>query len=134
MTTEDKCITRETAQAIAERAKKAKVELPKSELFHIKWKDKDNRSWFMGHKNYFGRMLKNKIIEFPAYSWQEILIEHPKAFFGEKCADGCNNKHCRSGWHIPEKKWMSCSQKILSLLQQNKKEEAEKYLLDNLAF
>ena len=58
------------------------------------------------------------------YSWQEILIDHAKFFFGEE--DICFvSKFSENKFSVSV---------CISYLQQNRVEEAEAFFLDNLTF
>ena len=60
--------------------------------------------------------------EYPAYSYYNILVNHTKEFFGENKNKGSYQK------------FFSCSVIVMSLLQQGKKEEADKYIEDKCVF
>jgi len=79
-----------------------------------------------------GYGLKDKIlreigedVEFPAFSWQEILWEYPKSFFGGK------NHYQVTINSSPESGFDYIATEILILLQQQKYDEADLYFRKN---
>jgi hypothetical protein len=78
---------------------------------------------------------------YPAYTWNEILWEYPKEFFGKKwdfvtLFDLATEKeYVPSGWKcnslVREQYYITHTKYILHLLQQKKYNEADKYFREN---
>jgi len=120
-----KHLSLETSRKLREMADKAGVELPKRAYL---LDDNSNlytntmpRIRLFDGTRHDGETIGNF---YHTYSWQEILIDHAKFFFGEE--DICFvSKFSENKFSVSV---------CISYLQQNKVDEAEAYFLDNLTF
>lgn len=136
MKTESKHISQPLAKRIAEVAKeKGNVKLPESEYIWgaISLSGSTNNGFYsLTEWEHFKLMKTEKALIFngkphgyPAYSWQEILIEYPKFFFGEEIIKTPPN-------HSDLHAYIYHAKAVLCLLIHNNTEEAEKYFLRNI--
>ena len=136
------------SKELQERADKAGVVLPKAENKWVCRKGRNN----MGEKDDYYILEAGRCYKFDKEkrSWfaydilNEICCEHAKLFFGKKDINimlrSISNKpdefeYFPELFAIQDKHtYQKHTKIILQLLQQNKKEEAENYILDNLKF
>jgi len=127
-----KHLSLETSRKLKEMA--AGVELPESENCTIRIKALENQglppSSYIEKTNEVVAEEGNEILY--RYSWQEILIDHAKFFFGERIIDVSGSAMYSAG--ITFRAYEHVADNILFLLQQNRVEEAEAFFLDNLTF
>jgi hypothetical protein len=107
-----------------------------NEWYFILFNDNSTQSFNSKYEN--GDWIQNDVI--PAYTWQEILWEYPKEFFGDKLI---NNKYWEDKYDVfdgvdyyydggnelsyTEIAYKRHSRIIVNLLQQKKYDEADEY-------
>ncbi len=112
------------------KANKTHISLETAEL--LKDCEVENKYYWYADASVWNTEWKVKLGEYrtkphnyPAYTWQEILLES-KTFFGEEFIAHRN-------WYnqLEYREYIIHSEKLLRLLQQKKYDEADKYFRDN---
>jgi len=89
------------------------------------WVENHNKEWNICYREYI--QLQDN---YPAYDiLNDICCRYAKEFFGEELYDSeiTGEKYFQYSWSFH-------SETILSLLQQNKKQEAEEYIMEHCKF